>query len=94
MIKQGDWGAVRVLTGQYKNRIGYYDADSDSGKSALVNFGIPVIGDEEAYIKHENLEKVDTSLQLEKLKTQQPEFYKWLKGQPNTFITDKDFLDR
>jgi hypothetical protein len=71
-VTAGDYGAVRVLDGEHRGLVGYYD--DDDGPEAIVYFGEPFLSDY-VLIPRKALEKVGvTSLELERWKRK----YLWL----------------
>jgi hypothetical protein len=42
-IRQGEYGLVRVVEGEYAGRVGYYDADE--GPLAVIYFTAPLMSD-------------------------------------------------
>jgi hypothetical protein len=69
-VTPGDYGPVRVLDGEHRGKVGYYD--DDDGREAIVYFGEPFLSDY-VLIPRAVLEKVAvTSLELERWKRKYP----------------------
>jgi hypothetical protein len=74
-VTPGDYGPVRVLDGEHRGKVGYYD--DDDGPDAIVYFGEPFLSDY-VLIPRDALEKVPAnSLELERWKRKYP----WLANQ-------------
>jgi hypothetical protein len=75
-LRTGDYGIVRVTSGEHVGRIGYYDDESDDGRGAIVYFKEPLTG---AYdvIAFKHLEHVDiSSLDVERFRRDHPDLAK------------------
>ena len=76
-INVGEYGPVRILKGENKDQIDYYDDEDDEPGQAVVYLGEPFESDY-VLIPHADLEKVDvTSIHIERWKRAYP----WLVKQ-------------
>lgn len=69
MIDPGDYGPVRVTTGQHAGRVGYYD---DDGDDAVVYLGAPFVSPY-VLIPHDALERTDSCPDLNLFTRTHPE---------------------
>jgi hypothetical protein len=71
-VRVGDYGVVRVISGAHEGKLGFYDNESDDGKSAIVYFGEPLVGPWEL-VAFKQLERVDIeSLDVQRFKRDHP----------------------
>ena len=75
-VKAGDYGPVRVLSGEHRGQVGYYD--DDNGPDAIVYFGEPFVSDY-VLIPRGRLERLSAaSLELERWKRAHPWLAKYV----------------
>lgn len=74
-VKKGDYGAVRILAGPYKGRVGYYD--DDDGKKAIVYLGEP-FNSTIAFVLTRDLEAASSNAALKKWRAMNPGLARWM----------------